>query len=98
MEFQGGSDSKESSCSAGDSSLISGLGRSLEEANGNPLQHSCLESSLDRGACRATVHGVTKSQAQLSDQHFHFSEDIIILREKSASIKENDLEQFKQRR
>ena len=98
MGFQGGSDSKESPCNAGDTSSISGLGRSLEEANGSPLQRSGLESSLDRGACRATVQGVTKSRTQLSDQQFHFSEDIVLLCEKSVSIKENDLEQFKQRR
>jgi len=38
-----------------------------EEGNGNPLQYSCLENSMDRGAWWATVHGVTKSQTQLSD-------------------------------
>ena len=40
-------------------------GRSPEEGNGNPLQHSWLENPMDRGAWRATVHGVTKSQTQL---------------------------------
>ena len=39
---------------------IPGLGRSLGEGNGYPLQYSCLENSMDRGAWRATVHGVTK--------------------------------------
>ena len=39
----------------------------LGGGNGNPLQYSCLENSMDRGAWPATVHGVTKSQAQLSD-------------------------------
>ena len=39
-----------------------GLGRSLGEGNGNPLQYSCLENSLDSGAWRATIQGVTKSQ------------------------------------
>ena len=38
-----------------------------EEGNGNPLQYSCLENFTDRGAWRATVHGVSKSQTQLSD-------------------------------
>ena len=38
-----------------------GLGRSPGEGNGNPLQYSCLENSMDRGAWRATVHGVAKS-------------------------------------
>ena len=46
--------------SAGDTGSIPGLGRSPGEGNGNPLQYSCLENSLDRGACQATVHRVTK--------------------------------------
>ena len=48
--FPGGSDSKESSCNAGDLSLISGLGRSPGGAHGNALQYSDLENSMDRGA------------------------------------------------
>ena len=44
--------------------LIPGLGRSLGEEDGNPLQYSCLENSIDRGAWRATVHGVAKSQTR----------------------------------
>ena len=46
----------------GDSALILGLGRFPREGNGNPLQYSCLENSMDRGAWQATVHGVAKSQ------------------------------------
>ena len=46
---------------------VPGLGRFPAVGNGNPLQYSCLENSMDRGAWRATVHGVTKSQTQLSD-------------------------------
>ena len=42
-------------------SSILGSGRSLEGGNGNPLQYSCLENSMDRGAWRATIHGVTNS-------------------------------------
>ena len=61
---------KESACSAGELCLISGLGRSPGEGNGNPLQYSCLENSMDRGAWKATVHGVTKSRTGLSDKHF----------------------------
>ena len=49
-----------------DASLIPGLGRSPGEGNGNPLQYSCLDS-MDRGAWQTTVHGVAKSQTQLSD-------------------------------
>ena len=46
---------------SGDVGLIPGLGRSPGEGNGNPLQHSCLKKSMDRGAWQATVHGVTES-------------------------------------
>ena len=49
-----------------DMGLIPGLGRTPGEGNGNPLQYSCLETSMDRGAWRATVHGVTKSRIPLS--------------------------------
>ena len=56
----GGSAGKESACIAGDLDLIPGLGRSPGEGNGNPLQYSCLESSMERGARQATVHGVGK--------------------------------------
>ena len=52
---------------AGDAGSIPGSGRSPGEGNGNPLQYSCLENPMDRGAWRATVHGVSKSQIQLSD-------------------------------
>ena len=50
-----------------DAGSIPGSGRSLVEGNGNPLQYSCLENPMDRGAWQATVHGVTKSQTRLSD-------------------------------
>ena len=46
---------------AGDAGWIPGLGRSPGEGNGNPLQCSCLENPMDRGAWWATVHGVTES-------------------------------------
>ena len=46
----GGSDGKESACSAGDPGSIPGSGRSPAEGNGNPVQYSCLENSVDRGA------------------------------------------------
>ena len=46
---------------AGDAGLITELGRSPGEVNGNPLQYSCLENPMDRGAWQATVHGVAKS-------------------------------------
>ena len=63
----GGSDGKESACNAGDLGLIPGSGRSPGERNGHPLQYSCLENPMDRGAWQATVHGVTKNQTRLSD-------------------------------
>ena len=47
---------------ARDESLIPGSGRSPGEGNGNPLQYSCLENPMDRGAWWATVHGVTETQ------------------------------------
>ena len=56
----GGSDNKESACNAGDAGSIPGLGGSPGEGNGNPLQCSCLDNSMDRGAWQATVHTVTK--------------------------------------
>ena len=61
MGFPGSSDSKESACNAGDPGLIPGSGRSPGEGNGNPLQYSCLNKTMDRGAWWATVHGVIKS-------------------------------------
>ena len=56
------SDGNESVCSAGDWGLIPGLGRSPGGGHGNSLQYSCLENPMDRGAWRAIVHGVAKSQ------------------------------------
>ena len=50
---------------AGDVSSIPGLGRSPGGGRGNPLQYSCLENPMDRGAWRARVHRVAKSRAQL---------------------------------
>ena len=61
------SDGKESACNAGDLSSIPGLGRSPGEGSGNPFQYSCLKNFMDRGAWRATIHGVTKSRTRPSD-------------------------------
>ena len=58
LGFPGG---KESTCQAGEVGSILGSGRSLGEGNGNPLQYSCLGNPMDRGAWRATVHGITKN-------------------------------------
>ena len=64
--FPGGLDGKESDCNAGGPGSIPGLGRSPAGGHGNPLQYSFLENSMDGGAWRAMVHGVTKSQTRLS--------------------------------
>ena len=52
---------------SGDTGSIPGSGRPPREGNGNPLQYSCLENPTDRGAWRAAVHGVAKSQTRLSN-------------------------------
>ena len=56
---------------AGDMGLIPGSGRFLGEGNGNPLQYSCLENSMDREAWWVTVHGVSKSQTRLKQLSVH---------------------------
>ena len=70
MGFPGGSDGKDSTCSAGDPGLTPGLVISHAEGNGNPLQYSCLEHPMDAGAWQAIVHVVTKSWTRLSDFTF----------------------------
>ena len=65
--FPGGSNAKESACSAGKPGLIPWSGKAPEEGNVCPLQYSCLENPMDRGDWWATFHGVTKSPTQLSD-------------------------------
>ena len=75
MGFPGGSVDKEFTCNAGDSGdagSILGLGRSPGGGHGNPLQCSCLENLMDRGAWWATVYRVAKSQPWLRDwAHSH---------------------------
>ena len=65
--FPGGSTSKASACDAGDVGLVPGSGRPPGERNGNPLQYSCLENPMDRGAWRVTVCGVAKNRTRRSD-------------------------------
>ena len=73
MCFRGGSEDKASACNAEDPGSIPGLGRSPGEGDGNPLQYSCLENPMDRGARQATVHGVAKSRTRLIDVTFFLS-------------------------
>ena len=73
-DFPGGSVSKESAYNAGnagDSGSIPGSGRHPGEGNGSPLQYSCLENPIDRGAWRATVHRVTESRTGLKRLSIH---------------------------
>ena len=58
---------KNQPANAGDCDLIPGSRRSPGEGNGSPLQYSCQENPMDRGAWQATVHGVAKSRTQLSE-------------------------------
>ena len=63
LGFPGGASGKEPACNVGDTrdtGSVRGLGRSLRIGNGNPLQYSCLEDSMDRGAWQTTVHGAPK--------------------------------------
>ena len=60
--FPDGSDGKGSACSAGDPGSIPGSEQSPGVGNGNPLQYSCLDNSVDRGVCQATVHEVAKGR------------------------------------
>ena len=76
--FPGGSDSKESTCDAGDLGSIPGLGRFPGEVNGDPLQYSCLENPMDGGAGLATVHGVAKSWTRLSNFTVHICAWILV--------------------
>ena len=67
LGFSGGSAGKNLPANAGNMSPIPGSGRSAREGNGNVLQHSCLGNPMNRGAWRAAVRGVAKSQTRLSD-------------------------------
>ena len=66
LGFPSGSAGKESACNTGDLGSIPGLGRAPGEGNGNPLQCSCLENPMDRGAWQATVYGVTRARHDLA--------------------------------
>ena len=79
MRFPGSSADKETTCNAGDLGSVPGLGRFSGEGNGYPLQYSCLENPMDRGAWQPTIHRVarvghnlaTKQQQQGEGTTFH---------------------------
>ena len=71
LGFLGASDGKESACNMVDLVSVPDLGRSPRGGHGNPLQYSCLENPMDRGAWRATVHRVAKSLTLLSNSAQH---------------------------
>ena len=72
VEVYAVSDGKEAACDAGDLGSIPGSGRSPGEGNSNPLQYSCLENPMDRGAWRAAVRGVAKELDTTERLHFYF--------------------------
>ena len=80
MGFPGGSDGKESACSAGDLGSIRGSGRSPGEGNGYPLQYSYLENSMDRGAWQATVHGVARVRNDLATNTFTYVHSLLLMK------------------
>ena len=70
--FPGSSEVKASACNVGELGSIPGLERSPGEGNGNPVQYSCLENPMDRGAWWAILHGVAENQTRLSDCTVYF--------------------------
>ena len=89
----GDSDSKESACRAGDLGSTPRSGRSPGEGNGYPVQYSCLENSLDRGAWQAMVHGVANSQTRLkrlstahSTQHTFFKLTVVLQQQHNCKL------------
>ena len=85
MGFPGGLTVKNPPVNAGDTGSIPGSGRSPGEENGNPLQYTCLENPMDRGAWWATVHGPQKSQTQLNNKNKSLSYRVKSEREKQIS-------------
>ena len=73
MDLLGGSDSKESACNAGDLGSIPGSGRSSGKGNGNPLQCSHLENTMDRGAWQAIVYVVTRVRHDLATKPQYYN-------------------------
>ena len=76
----------ESACNSGDMGSVPRSGRSPGEGNGNPLQYSCLEDPMGKGALWATVHGVAKSQTQLSNYHIHYAYSVFATLKQSIGM------------
>ena len=91
--FPGGTSSKESACHTEDirdMSLIPGSGRSPGWRHGNPLQYSCLENPMDKGAWRAIVHKVTKSDMTKGlSKHIPWVCSMCIWKEKGINVLDN---------
>ena len=79
---------KVSDCNAGDPGSIPGSGRSPGEGNGSPLQCSCLENPMDRGYWQTTVHGVSKSQTQLSNGAYIHAEGFSAVVQQEVSLQD----------
>ena len=77
MGFPDGSGVKNPPAKAGDAGLMSGSGRSPGGGNGNPLQYSCWDNTMNRGAWRTTVHAVAKSQTRLKQLSTHTFVEIL---------------------
>jgi len=81
MGFPDVSDGKQSACSAANPDSNPGSGRSTGDGNGNPLQYSRLEKSMDRGAWHATVHGVISKELDMPEQltHTHIHTELVMV-------------------
>ena len=95
LHYTGGSDGKEFACSAGDLGSIPGSRKSPGEGNDNPLQCSCLENSMHRGACRARVHGIAELDLTEWLTHTHTHTHILHLEEDFKSWKISQRENMK---
>ena len=91
LGFPCGSDGKQSTCSAGDPGSIPGSWRSPGEGNGYPLQHSCLENSMDRGARQATILGITKGSNMTEQLKLHFGASQVALVVKNSFFNARDM-------
>ena len=91
LGFPCGSYDKQSTCSAGDPGSIPGSWRSPGEGNGYPLQYSCLENSMDRGAWQATILGITKGSNMTEQLKLHFGASQVALVVKNSFFNVRDI-------